>query len=105
MEQVGQGFDIIAMAGEAGLQVIQIPRQHTLDQFRGEWFLPDLMPFLQGPREVVLDLEWGGQAVGEQRERGVRENVLARLRRGAWVEQPGDVGALLPFDAIQEAFR
>ena len=58
----------------------------------------DLMPFLQGPDEVVLDLERGAQAVGEGRECGVCQDVLTGLRGGALFEQPGDVGTLLPFD-------
>jgi len=57
MEQLGQGLDVVAMAGQMGLQVIEIPRQHSLDELRSERLLPDLMPFLQGPREVVLNLE------------------------------------------------
>ena len=44
MQQLGQGLHIIAMTGEAGLQVIQVPCQHTLDEFRDERLLPDLMP-------------------------------------------------------------
>ena len=39
-------------------------------------FLPDLIPFFQGAGEVVLDLEGRCQAVGEERERGGRENVV-----------------------------
>src|SRR6266571_1082876 len=93
------------MASQAGLQVIEVPRQHTLDEFRGERLLPDLMPFLQGPGEVVLDLERGRQAVGEERERGVRQNVLPGLCRGALFEEPGDIGALLPSDAVQQEDR
>jgi hypothetical protein len=76
LEQVGQGLGVVAMAGQARLQIIQIPRQHALDEFRGERFLPDLMPFLKRPGEVVLDLERGGQAVGEERERGEGVGVV-----------------------------
>jgi hypothetical protein len=82
MQQLGEGFHVVAMTGEAGLQVVQVPHQPTFNEFRGERCLPDLMPCLQRASEVVLDRERDGQAAGEQRERGVPQNALARLGRG-----------------------
>jgi hypothetical protein len=101
LEQVGQGFGVVAMTGQTGLQVIQIAREYTLDEFWGERLLPDLMAFLERPGEVVLDLKRSDQTVSEERERRFRQDVLPGLRGGALFEQPGNIGTLLPFDTVQ----
>ena len=59
IEEICQGFGVVAMACQARLQVIEITRQYTLDEVRGDGFLPHLIAFLQRTGKVILNLERG----------------------------------------------
>src|SRR5512147_575225 len=69
VELVAERSDVIAMAGELRLQVVDPPRQYGLDDRAIDWLHACLEPGLERSREVATDLQRRLQFGGQQRRR------------------------------------
>src|SRR5689334_6215823 len=99
VELFGEGADTVAVAGQPGLEVIDLLRQHRLNHLRCERPLADPEPFFACERQMPLDLQWCAQARDEQLDRRLRDQVTGLYTFGAGLQQPSDVLTLLACDA------
>ena len=65
-ELLGDALDVIPVAGEPRLEVVNLPRQHRLDDRRGDRLLANTERLLERQGQVLLDLQRRAQARGKQ---------------------------------------
>src|SRR5262249_46211916 len=102
IELLHQISDVVPMAGQSRLQLVELVGEDRLDHACGNRLLACVIPDFPSERQMPLHLEGGPEFAGKQVARFLRkEDLRLDLPRGTDMEEPLEILALAAGQAIQ----